>query len=338
MTESALPNLTRVMKMATFAHNFTNGTNMKLSIVHFSLLLSLGTSFVDGFAPRPPAYNPSLRNRPMTARTAMPVLRASTLDLQDVETETTIPFYAKQDVPILSSDDYQRPQASLSNAITTANRPQASVSTEIATTTDEKEGNFVEFAALGTWITGLSSFLLINNFVGPWPAALLAAIPVKAFGLTHALAGMLFGGGIILTTLIEWLATDSKNSNVLNFYFDKVPALDSLVVLPALTASILSGVGLSVDHYGSLGDSPFHVVGAISTLLAFAIWWAATDLTTQGAAMEAIKEWTKGDPENTDVPQIVNFRKFSNVVSCLFVAAIYGFMVLKPGFTPPIAV
>ena len=237
---------------------------------------------------------------------------------------TELPFYAKEAQPLqktmdppLSSGDYQRPQGS------TALVPQ------------NEENKFAEFGILGTWITGLSSFLLINNFVGPWPAALLQAIPVKFFGLTHAVAGMLFGGGIILTTLIEWLATDSKNASVLKFYFDKVPALDSLVVLPALTASIISGVALSVDHYESLGQAPFHVVGAISTLLAFAIWWASTDLTTQGTAMEAIQEWTKGDTENEDVPQIVQFRKFSNVVSCLFVAAIYGFMVLKPGYTPP---
>lgn len=305
-------------------------TIMKLTFALVSLLASL--DFTDGFAPRLGYSLQSITRSPRSFRQSTPqeqtnsalFLRASTLELQETETKSDLPFYAKDasalqttmDAP-LSSNDYQR-QTALS-------APKAN-------------GKFVEFAALGTWIAGLSSFLLVNNFVGPWPAALLQAIPVKFFGLAHALSAMLFGGGIILTTLIEWLATDSKNSSVLNFYFDKVPALDSLVVLPALTVSILSGVGLSVDHYDSLGQAPFHVVGAISTLLAFAIWWASTDLTTQGTAMEAIQEWTGGDTENAEVPQIVQFRKFSNVVSCIFVAAIYGFMVLKPGFTPPIVV
>lgn len=297
------------------------------SFIGTSIILTcLGS--VEGFAPRPGYSIRSTTRSSLSAKNLRPSLRAKTLDVPEVDTMTDLPFYAKEAQrqpgrqkirdPSLSSDDYQRPQGS------TALAPQ------------KEENKFVEFGILGTWITGLSSFLLINNFVGPWPAALLQAIPVKYFGLTHAVAGMLFGGGIILTTLLEWLATDSKNSSVLNFYFDKVPTLDSFVVLPALTASIISGVGLSVDHYESLGQAPFHVVGAISTLLAFAVWWAATDLTTQGTAMEAIKEWTQlEDTENADVPQIVQFRKFSNVISCLFVAALYGFMVLKPGYTPP---
>lgn len=236
----------------------------------------------------------------------------------------------------LSSSDKQ-PVSESTLSLHIDDSPQRHETTGAVVSTPKKQDKFVEFAALGTWIAGLSSFLLVNNFVGPWPAALLQSIPVKYFGLAHALSAMLFGGGIVLTTLIEWLATDSKNASVLNFYFDKVPKLDSLVVLPALTVSILSGVGLSVDHYDSLGQAPFHVVGAISTLLAFAIWWGVTDLTTQGAAMDAIQEWTKrqGDTsKSADIPGIVQFRKFSNVVSCLFVAAIYGFMVLKPGFVP----
>jgi len=295
------------------------------AFISFSIILT-AWSIAKGFAPRP-GYNLRSTSLQSTARSPLSskhssLLRARTLEAQDVETNTELPFYAKEAQTLkktkpLSSDDYQQPQGSIALA------PQK-----------EGDDKFVEFAALGTWIGGLSSFLLVNNFVGPWPAVLLQAVPVKFFGLAHGLAAMLFGGGIILTTLIEWLAVDSKNSSVLKFYFDKVPALDSLVVLPALTASIISGVGLSVDHYDSLGQAPFHVVGAISTLLAFAVWWASTDLTTQGTAMEAIQEWTLGDTENTDVPRIVQFRKFSNVVSCLFVAALYGFMILKPGYTP----
>lgn len=196
-----------------------------------------------------------------------------------------------------------------------------------------------EIAVLGVWMGGLTAFLLINNFVGPWPANLITNTPVEYFGLVHALGGMLFAGGIVLTTLIEWLVVSSKNPGVLKFWFGKVPKLDSFVVLPALTASIVSGVGLSVDHYDSLGDAPTHVVAAISTLLAFAGWWAITDLTTQGAADTAVQEWqgTKINIDGTseeNVPSIVKLRRASNVVSCFFVVALYAIMVLKPGYSP----
>ena len=192
----------------------------------------------------------------------------------------------------------------------------------------------VQFVGLGSWIVALSTFLLVNNYVGPFPAKILASTPVKAFGFTHAISGMLFGGGVILTTLLEWLAVGSKSKEVIEFYFDKVPKLDSFVVLPALTMSILSGVGLAVDHYGSLGESPFHVVGAISALLLFAIWWAVTDVTTQGASQTAISEWIQTNDQQGKIPRIVEQRKISNVISCVFVLVIYGFMVLKPGFNP----
>jgi hypothetical protein len=198
---------------------------------------------------------------------------------------------------------------------------------------NNNDGKTVEFLALGTWIAALSSFLLINNYVGPWPQA-LTSVPVQYYGLAHALSAMLFGGGIVLTTMIEWLVVSSKKPSVLNFWFAKVPDLDSKIVLPGLTGSIVSGVGLTVDHYDTLGDAPPHVVAAISALLAFAGWWAVTDLTTQGAATEAIKEWTEGDTENTDVPRILQLRRVSNVVSCMFVTAIYAIMVLKPGYSP----
>ena len=204
---------------------------------------------------------------------------------------------------------------------------------------EEKSIDWKEIAVLGVWMSGLTAFLLINNFVGPWPANLITNTPVEYFGLAHALGGMLFAGGIVLTTLIEWLVVSSKNPGVLKFWFEKVPKLDSFVVLPALTTSIVSGVGLSVDHYDSLGDAPTHVVAAISTLLAFAGWWAITDLTTQGAADTAVQEWQgtevgiDGTSED-DVPSIVKLRRGSNVVSCLFVVALYAIMVLKPGYSP----
>ena len=55
----------------------------------------------------------------------------------------------------------------------------------------------------------------------------LSLIPTHASSL---IGGMLFGGGIILTTCIERLVAKSSNAPVLQFWFDKVPLLDGLIV------------------------------------------------------------------------------------------------------------
>jgi hypothetical protein len=149
---------------------------------------------------------------------------------------------------------------------------------------------------------------------------------------------MLFGGGIILTTCIEWLVIDSRNKSVWNFWFAKVPDLDSKIVLPALTASIVSGTALAVDHYDALAQAPFHVTAALGTLLAFAGWWGITDLTTQGRATEKIAEIIEHSDDSISntvqwIPGILEFRKFSNLVSCGFVTALYFIMITKPGFS-----
>jgi len=306
----------------------------RLTINAFAILLAATyrrneICVVEAFAPHG-TLRPAFRTLPSTSKAKLPMrhvpslLRSTTLE----QTET-------RDTKLINGNMTDSELPLLSEIDPSYNDESRQISSDAIQVKKEDSNNkILELAGLGTWIAGLSSFLLVNNFVGPWPANLLQSIPVEYFGLTHALAGMLFGGGIILTTFIEWLASASKNASVLKFWFGKVPALDSLVVLPALTASIVSGVGLAVDHYDSLAQSPIHVTGAISTLLAFAVWWAVTDLTTQSAATEAIAEWSQGDTENTDIPSVVNLRRISNVVSCLFVAAIYAIMVLKPGYSP----
>jgi len=264
---------------------------------------------------RPPSFVRSW-NRPLSSSTRDTTFRLySSLKTEEEVKESLAPppeipsFFEKQE----------------ETTITTTNTVVSS-STLRKNSTEKKESNLPELIGLGIWMASLSAFLLINNFVGPFPANILS-VPEKTWPVMHGVAGMLFGGGIILTTCIEWLVTESKNSNVLQFWFGKVPALDSLIVLPALTAAIVSGTALSIDHYDSLGQAPFHVVAAISTLAAAAGWWAITDLTTQSRATKAVEEWT----DNQDVPGILQFRKFSNVVSCGFVAALYAIMIIKPG-------
>jgi hypothetical protein len=199
----------------------------------------------------------------------------------------------------------------------------------------ESVSKTVEAVALVAWLAAISAFILVNNFIGPWPEA-MTHVPERVFFLLHMLGGMLFGGGVLLTAAIEWLVVGNKNDTVLQFWFDKVPLLDGVIVLPALTVSMISGTGLSIRRYGGLGQAPEHIQAVFYALLAFCAWWAFTDLTTQGKALIAVNEWTsegekaKADEPN-DVPNVVELRTISNVVSSLFVIVLYAMMVMKPG-------
>ncbi|KAL9178257.1 hypothetical protein ACHAXT_001801 [Thalassiosira profunda] len=195
------------------------------------------------------------------------------------------------------------------------------------------ESKKVELILLGIWGASISGFILVNNFYGPWPEV-LRTVPERTFFLSHMIGGMLFGGGIILTTCIERLVAKSGNPQVLQFWFDKVPELDGLIVVPALTISMVSGTGLSIVRYGGLNIAPPHVGAIFWTLIAFMTWWAATDLTTQGTALKAVErmyeQYEMGE-EGLETPKVVVDRHVSNVVSCFFVLLLYSFMVLKPG-------
>ena len=197
--------------------------------------------------------------------------------------------------------------------------------------------NPVELMVLASWMGLLSIYILINNFIGPWPVQ-ITMVSDTVWLLIHSIAGMLFGGGIILSTCIEWMVAQSKELKVMNFWFDKVPAIDMIVVLPAISMAIISGGGLAAVRYGGLGVAPFHVKHALLILVLFAVWWAATDVTTQRPAAQALLEQLEQQDEraaagdrNTDVPRIVQLRKVSNVVSCMLVLALYAIMLLKPG-------
>jgi hypothetical protein len=213
-------------------------------------------------------------------------------------------------------------------------------SNSVATSATSTEGEWIdeskkiELILLSIWLVSLSAFILINNFHGPWPLA-MKAVPERVFFLSHMIGGMLFGGGIILTTCIERLVAKSANAPVLQFWFDKVPLLDGLIVVPALTVSMVSGTGLSIVRYGGLNIAPPHVGAIFWTLIAFMSWWAVTDLTTQGSALTAVNEmyskYQQGDVEGLETPKVVVDRHVSNVVSCFFVVLLYSMMVLKPG-------
>jgi hypothetical protein len=219
----------------------------------------------------------------------------------------------------------------------TEEEKQLSVPTQTTKISEEgdwvDESKKVELILLTVWLISLSAFILINNTVGPWPLV-LKTVPERVFFLSHMIGGMLFGGGIILTTCIERLVAKSANAPVLQFWFDKVPLLDGLIVVPALTVSMISGTGLTIVRYGGLNIAPPHVDAIFWTLIAFMTWWATTDLTTQGTALQAVNEMYddfESGKKGLETPKVVLDRHVSNVVSCFFVLLLYSMMVLKPG-------
>lgn len=207
---------------------------------------------------------------------------------------------------------------------------------DLATTSSSDEADnakTIELIALGVWLVGLTAFICINNYIGPFPA-FMKQIPERVFFLSHMIGGMLFGGGIILTTCIERLAANSKSPPVLEFYFNKIPELDGLIVVPAVTVSIFSGIGLAIVRYGGLNIAPPHISAIFYTLIAFMVWWGITDLSTQTTAQKAVNEMYdsfQAGEKDLETPKVVSDRHFSNVVSCFFVLTLYSLMVIKPG-------
>ena len=192
--------------------------------------------------------------------------------------------------------------------------------------------------ALGlvVWLLFISTFIVINVKGEPYPQNLLLALSRQQWSLVHAISSMMFGGTILLSTLIENLVVSSRKSAVVRFWFLSVPRLDSLVVLPALTGSIISGIGQATIDYGGMIGAPKHVTGAVHALLTFGLWWGATDITTQERAKELARS-LDGESDallqgDGDATKLLKLRRISNIVSCLMVIGLYALMVLKPGF------
>lgn len=200
-------------------------------------------------------------------------------------------------------------------------------------------------AVLGlvTWFTTLSYFIVQNYKFGPWPTKLPTLLPKRGWVLIHALASMLFSGGIILSTILEWSIISgraSANPQVVRFWFSDgtVSLVQKAIVLPALTLTIISGMAQAAMDYGCMSASPLHIRVAIHILATFCLWWGGTDLTTLHVSKAAVLEWY---PHNKDtqqeavdpLPNVLFLRRWSNVVSCLFLGLLYAFMALKPGYT-----
>ncbi|KAL7528902.1 hypothetical protein ACHAXR_002691 [Thalassiosira sp. AJA248-18] len=218
---------------------------------------------------------------------------------------------------------------------------QGGTSSNDSSTTSSKRNSLRRTIFLHVWVIFTSAFVITNAKVRPFPQFLLSALSRSQWALIHAICSMLFSGTIILSALIEYLVVASKKASVIKFWFLSVPQkLDASIVLPALTGSIVSGVGQAAIDYGGLAQAPKHIVGAFHLLLTFGVWWGVTDITSQRKAVEAVQTLNEAgksddDSENNDtveVPKLLKMRVISNVVSCIFVVGMYALMVLKPGF------
>jgi hypothetical protein len=203
---------------------------------------------------------------------------------------------------------------------------------------------------LGTWFFSLSYFIVRNYRIGPWIP--LPSIGKQVWVLVHAISNTFFAGGIVLSTLLEWLivreanSSPTRNPEVIMFWFTGKGAskIDKVVVLPALTLSLVSGFAQAANDYGSMTAAPKHIRLAIHILASFAIWWIVTDLQTQEIAQARVKDWYRRVEAAAasssyaddllpleELPKILFWRRFSNMGSCFFVAALFGLMALKPG-------
>jgi uncharacterized integral membrane protein len=179
------------------------------------------------------------------------------------------------------------------------------------------------------WVHMVSIFILANyrQTATCWPA-FLVRIPFQTLSLLHAVSGMLFAGSIVTTALLEWMVVASRDRAVNIFWFDRAPRVEKWVVLPALSGSIVSGVAQACFNYGSVKLAPRHIKTSLHLLLLFGIWWGVTDRKSQERAQIAsLQVWGEA------IPRVFRQRRVSNVISCLFLVALYAIMVLKPGYS-----
>jgi hypothetical protein len=200
---------------------------------------------------------------------------------------------------------------------------------------------------LATWFTSLSYIIIRNYKIGPW---LPVTLNKRVWVLIHAMSNMFFASGIVLSTILEWRVLATRNPEVIHVWFTYVvPRIETTIVLPSLTLAIVSGFAQTALDYGSMAIAPKHIRMSIHILATFAIWWMATDVTTVQSSKIALNDWyndvTKegkiggqGTREEYSItaslPKVLYLRRWSNVVSCLFVASLYGIMTLKPGYIP----
>jgi hypothetical protein len=209
-----------------------------------------------------------------------------------------------------------------------------------------------------------SSSILIQgvvNGLGMLTTALtnfISMLPTQVWSLIHALSGMVFGGSILCTTFVEWIWPDELQQMIQDKKFNDESAasvddlslqllvnkmatktlfpMEGRLVLPGVTGSMVSGIAQSFGNYGSLRLAPRHVKSSLHVLFLFGLWWAWTDRKSQDDLLKLSYATSGNDIDKAAVQEeIVSIwkrRRVVNVISCLFIVALYGIMIIKPGY------
>ena len=174
--------------------------------------------------------------------------------------------------------------------------------------------------AITLWIHIISGFVVANYVRSScWPRFLLR-LSLPIWNLIRGLSAMLFAGSIFTTTILEW--------NVKNLLlFPQLLNVETSMVLPALTGALISGVAQAFHSYGSLKFAPRHVKSALHILFVFGIWWGITDRRSQAQVEKAI---ARNEDNDVSIVSILKRRRWSNIVSCVFLVLLYADMILKP--------
>lgn len=210
---------------------------------------------------------------------------------------------------------------------------QATLTFQKSATTDDNESDDVQSSSSSTlsktekrillvWFHSVVAFVIWNYYTTTtlWPAFFLD-IPIRFWNLLHALSAMAFAGGIVTTTLLEWKIPPVGSNKERSMVLDWLWQVESKLVLPAVSMSLISGVVQAHAYYSTLRAAPPHVKGALHIMVLFGMWWAWTDRRSQASLRE-------GGFDESKVIQ----RRLSNIVSCGFLVALYSMMILKPGF------
>jgi hypothetical protein len=112
---------------------------------------------------------------------------------------------------------------------------------------------------------------------------------------------------VIGGTLLE--ATAYKRGTYDQFLKSVVPRLDNFVALPSLAVAVTSGVSMANKRFP--GPMPKAVTSTMQVLIAFAVFWALADRTSQRAKDPQAVFWT---------------RAVINIISCAFVGVLHRLM------------
>jgi len=168
--------------------------------------------------------------------------------------------------------------------------------------------------------------------------ALFETIKLPVWNFVHAVSGMLMGGTIITTTILEWMILknnshgDGPIKTVVPDAIQSLWSLESSIVLPAVTGSMVSGLAQSYLMYDGIGFAPKYVKAALHTMLTFGIWWAIMDKKSQRQLVRAVeasqeKSTDTAATDKTNNNSVWMKRKIANVVSCVLVVLLYAIMV-----------